>query len=103
MRTPSTRTTSLKNCTVHLNILKILYTDYLQLPGKNEFTERTIFLLYKKDKANLKAKEAYFGAEHTCLASDYLLGHKKYKASVTELGSSLKGCVVLIMLLNAAL
>uniref|UniRef100_A0A3Q2V5N4 Fucosyltransferase n=1 Tax=Haplochromis burtoni TaxID=8153 RepID=A0A3Q2V5N4_HAPBU len=50
--------------------------DYLLLLDKNE----EMYLRYFEWRRHFKVKKAYFGAEHTCLACDYLQRHKEYKA-----------------------
>ncbi|XP_062296048.1 4-galactosyl-N-acetylglucosaminide 3-alpha-L-fucosyltransferase 9 isoform X1 [Scomber scombrus] len=50
--------------------------DYLLLLDKNE----EMYLRYFDWRRHFKVKKAYFWAEHTCLACDYLRRHKEYKA-----------------------
>uniref|UniRef100_A0A3P9AXX6 Fucosyltransferase n=1 Tax=Maylandia zebra TaxID=106582 RepID=A0A3P9AXX6_9CICH len=50
--------------------------DYLLLLDKNE----EMYLRYFERRQHFKVKKAYFWAEHTCLACDYLQRHKEYKA-----------------------
>ncbi|XP_008275128.1 4-galactosyl-N-acetylglucosaminide 3-alpha-L-fucosyltransferase 9 [Stegastes partitus] len=50
--------------------------DYLLLLDKNE----EMYLRYFEWRRHFKVKKAYFWAEHTCLACDYLRRHKEYKA-----------------------
>uniref|UniRef100_A0A3Q4I927 Fucosyltransferase n=1 Tax=Neolamprologus brichardi TaxID=32507 RepID=A0A3Q4I927_NEOBR len=50
--------------------------DYLLLLDKNE----EMYLRYFEWRQHFKVKKAYFWAEHTCLACDYLRRHKEYKA-----------------------
>lgn len=50
--------------------------DYLLLLDKNE----EMYLRYFEWRRHFKVKKAFFWAEHTCLACDYLRRHKEYKA-----------------------
>ncbi|KAF0044130.1 hypothetical protein F2P81_003288 [Scophthalmus maximus] len=50
--------------------------DYLLLLDKNE----EMYVRYFDWRRHFKVKKAYFWAEHTCLACDYLRRHKEYKA-----------------------
>lgn len=50
--------------------------DYLLLLDKNE----EMYLRYFEWRRHFKVKKAYFWAEHTCLACDYLRRRKEYKS-----------------------